>query len=113
MYIPHLDGLFDLRAQLGLFINSTPIEACYFAQKENLKMKSPENMATFCQWNLPASLLESLKKMGFEKPTPIQVSTISPALEGRDIIGTAQTGSGKTAAFSIPIMANILTKPGM
>ncbi|GBD99524.1 DEAD-box ATP-dependent RNA helicase CshA [bacterium BMS3Abin07] len=56
---------------------------------------------------LSAQVLKSLYQMGFEEPTPIQVAAIPPALNGRDIIGQAQTGTGKTAAFGIPIVQNI------
>ncbi|KAB2953116.1 DEAD/DEAH box helicase [Heliorestis acidaminivorans] len=49
--------------------------------------------------------------MGFEEPTPIQEKTIPPALEGKDLIGQAQTGTGKTAAFGIPIINKVMTRP--
>lgn len=52
-------------------------------------------------------LAESLEKMGFMTPTPVQAATIPPALEGQDILGTAQTGTGKTGAFGVPLLASI------
>ena len=62
---------------------------------------------TFTDLGLPAPLLRTLAKAGFETPTPIQDKTIKPQLEGRDIMGIAQTGSGKTAAFGLPILAGL------
>src|SRR5690348_5486999 len=53
--------------------------------------------------------------MGFTEPTPIQLQAIPPAQKGRDILGCAQTGSGKTAAFALPILQRLLEhpKPGL
>lgn len=59
---------------------------------------------TFSELNLIPDLLESIQNMKFTQPTPIQSEAIPHALEGKDIIGLAQTGSGKTAAFAIPIL---------
>lgn len=59
---------------------------------------------SFSNLNLVPELIEACKNLGFSKPTPIQAKAIPPALEGSDIIGLAQTGSGKTAAFAIPIL---------
>src|SRR5271156_2621352 len=47
--------------------------------------------------------------MGYQKPTPIQVQAIPPLMQGRDLIGIAQTGTGKTAAFALPILNKIVT----
>ena len=58
----------------------------------------------FYNFNLSDEVLNALFEMGFEQPTPIQEITIPPAMEGIDIIGQAQTGTGKTAAFGIPII---------
>ncbi|MFC5559421.1 DEAD/DEAH box helicase [Ureibacillus thermophilus] len=67
-------------------------------------------MTNFSEFNISESTLRSLKRMGFEEATPIQEGTIKYALKGRDIIGQAQTGTGKTAAFGIPIIEKIDTK---
>ena len=67
---------------------------------------------TFSDLGLPAQLTESLAKSGFVTPTPIQVQAIPHQLAGRDILGIAQTGSGKTAAFGLPILAGLLTLSG-
>ena len=68
-------------------------------------------MTTFEQFGLPAQLAASLTRMQYTSPTPIQLKAIPFALEGRDILGSAQTGSGKTAAFSIPMVAKLLNNP--
>ena len=68
-------------------------------------------MENFYTLQLPQPLLLALEKMKFDKPTPIQAQSIPAALEGRDILGSAQTGTGKTAAFSIPMIAKILNDP--
>ena len=64
-------------------------------------------MATFNELGLSPALLNAISKMGFEEATPIQTETIPVALEGRDVIGQAQTGTGKTAAFGIPMLEKI------
>lgn len=65
-------------------------------------------MDNFTQLGLPQLLLHSLERMKFSTPTPIQAQAIPVALEGRDILGSAQTGTGKTAAFAIPLVARLL-----
>jgi ATP-dependent RNA helicase DeaD len=61
-------------------------------------------VTTFADLGLSESTLEALHDVGYEKPSPIQEQAIPPMLEGRDVIGQAQTGSGKTAAFGLPIV---------
>ena len=61
----------------------------------------------FEQLGLPKNLLRVVDELGYETPSPIQVEAIPTLLEGKDIIGQAQTGTGKTAAFALPILANI------
>lgn len=65
-------------------------------------------MQDFLNIGLPDPLLASLNRMQYITPTPIQMQAIPPALAGRDILGSAQTGTGKTAAFSIPLIAGLL-----
>jgi ATP-dependent RNA helicase RhlE len=62
---------------------------------------------TFADLGLPAHLLSALTAAGFNTPTLIQARAIEPQLKGRDIMGIAQTGSGKTAAFALPILAGL------
>ncbi|HUI71151.1 MAG TPA: DEAD/DEAH box helicase [Spirochaetia bacterium] len=65
---------------------------------------------TFSDFSLSEPLCASVRRMGFDHPTPIQTAAIPPALEGRDVLASAQTGSGKTAAFLLPIMNKLLPK---
>jgi ATP-dependent RNA helicase DeaD len=70
----------------------------------------PDNAATparFTDLGLPEPLLRALADVGYESPSPIQAATIPPLLAGRDVLGQAQTGTGKTAAFALPILARI------
>lgn len=60
---------------------------------------------------LPPKLVTRLKEMGIENPTPIQKQAIPHALNGRDVMGLAQTGTGKTAAFGVPLVAQMLENP--
>src|SRR5271170_3115523 len=59
---------------------------------------------TFADLGLSQSTLHALSDVGYESPSPIQEQAIPPLLEGRDVIGQAQTGSGKTAAFGLPML---------
>ncbi len=65
----------------------------------------------FSQFHLNPKLNEALKDLGFTTPTPIQKMAIPPLMEGKDILAAAATGSGKTAAFLLPIMNDLLGKP--
>ena len=66
---------------------------------------------TFDSLGLNPQILSALKEQGYTQPTPIQAQSIPVLLEGYDLLGTAQTGTGKTAAFTIPIIQNILDAP--
>ncbi|MBI1327893.1 MAG: DEAD/DEAH box helicase [Alphaproteobacteria bacterium] len=68
-------------------------------------------MTTFDALGLPESLLKAIEKNGFNTPTPIQVQAIPPALDGRDILGSAATGTGKTAAFALPMIVHLINNP--
>jgi ATP-dependent RNA helicase RhlE len=65
----------------------------------------------FAALALHPSLLRAIKELGFTRPTPIQTEAIPPALAGRDVLASAQTGSGKTAAFLLPILNRLIEKP--
>ncbi len=65
----------------------------------------------FNSLELHPSLLRGLKELGFARPTPIQLDSIPPALAGRDVLACAMTGSGKTAAFLLPILHRLIDKP--
>ncbi|MDA4118417.1 MAG: DEAD/DEAH box helicase [Thaumarchaeota archaeon] len=64
-------------------------------------------MSTFEVMELAPPILRGIQRMGFAKPSPIQERTIGPLLKGRDVIGQAKTGSGKTVAFSLPLLQSV------
>jgi ATP-dependent RNA helicase DeaD len=68
-------------------------------------------MENFKSFNLPKSLQHCLDHLGFNKPTPVQQKAIPLALKGRDILGSAQTGTGKTGAFGIPLVVKMMENP--
>ena len=65
----------------------------------------------FGSFKLHPDLLKGVKELGFVRPTPIQSDAIPPAMAGRDVLACAMTGSGKTAAFLLPILHRLLTRP--
>ena len=67
-------------------------------QSENTKMKNFESLG------LSKKLLEAVESEGYTTPTPVQEQSIPPLLAGRDVLGVAQTGTGKTAAFALPVL---------
>ena len=72
-------------------------------------MQSTETILSFSDLALSAPLLQAIREIGYETPSPIQAASIPPLLEGHDLVGQAQTGTGKTAAFALPILNNIDT----
>ncbi|MDR3592243.1 MAG: DEAD/DEAH box helicase [Negativicutes bacterium] len=70
-------------------------------------MKTTSTSGFFGELELSKKILSAIAEMGFEEPSPIQAQTIPVLMEGHDVIGQAQTGTGKTAAFGIPIMEHI------
>src|SRR4051795_10094991 len=64
-------------------------------------------MTTFAELGLSEPLLQALNEVGYQTPSPIQEQAIPPLLEGRDVIGQAQTGTGKTAAFGLPLLESV------
>src|SRR5437773_12149783 len=65
----------------------------------------------FSSFGLHPDLLRGIKELGLTRPTPIQKDAIPPALQGRDVLACAMTGSGKTAAFLLPILHRLMAKP--
>src|SRR6478735_8426563 len=63
-----------------------------------------ENTVKFADLGIDGRVLAALQDVGYEKPSPIQAATIPLLLEGRDVVGLAQTGTGKTAAFAVPAL---------
>jgi len=70
-------------------------------------MSKPELVSSFQSLGLPSELIQALEDVGYETPSPIQLGAIPPLLEGKDLLGHAPTGTGKTAAFALPLLANI------
>ncbi|MGI9090669.1 MAG: DEAD/DEAH box helicase [Gemmatimonadaceae bacterium] len=66
---------------------------------------------SFSSLKLHPNLLKGIKELGFARPTPIQLDAIPPAMEGRDVLACAATGSGKTAAFLLPILHQLIDRP--
>ncbi|CAG9001320.1 MAG: ATP-dependent RNA helicase DeaD [Candidatus Celerinatantimonas neptuna] len=66
-----------------------------------------DNCSGFAQFALPLEILKAVDELGYTEPSPIQAQTIPLLLEGHDVLGMAQTGTGKTAAFSLPLIARI------
>ena len=76
--------------------------------QENLVESETDDIG-FDSLNLPAALVKAVEAVGYETPSPIQAQTIPLLLSGKDVLGHAPTGTGKTAAFSLPLLANIDT----
>lgn len=71
------------------------------------KTDTPPGLSRFKDLNLSAPLMQALDEIGYEMPTPIQIQAIPPLLQGLDILGHAPTGTGKTAAFALPLLSNL------
>ncbi|SZF04438.1 unnamed protein product [Blumeria hordei] len=113
---PHPDDL-DLEEESSNENDENSEEAArrkaFFAPEEvptNGAKTAPETM-TFQSMSLSRPILRGLSAVGFTKPTPIQAKAIPVALLGKDIVGGAVTGSGKTAAFIVPILERLLYRP--
>ncbi|UYA61485.1 ATP-dependent RNA helicase SrmB [Pectobacterium sp. F1-1] len=68
-------------------------------------------VTNFSELDLDESLLDALRDMGYERPTAIQAAAIPPAMEGRDVLGSAPTGTGKTAAYLLPVLQHLIDFP--
>src|SRR5699024_12831834 len=66
---------------------------------------------TFQELNLSKPILRAVARAGYEKPSPIQAGAIPPVLNGQDLMGCAQTGTGKTAAFALPMLDLLSARP--
>ncbi len=77
-----------------------------------MSSSNPEPANGFSKFNFSSSIHRGIAAAGFVEPRPIQSQTIPAALEGRDVLGLAQTGTGKTAAFALPILERLAAKPG-
>lgn len=83
----------------------------FFAPEEENQPKKKGEMSSFQEMSLSRPILRGLTSVGFTKPTPIQAKTIPISLMGKDVVGGAVTGSGKTAAFVVPILERLLYRP--
>uniref|UniRef100_J3MQG5 RNA helicase n=1 Tax=Oryza brachyantha TaxID=4533 RepID=J3MQG5_ORYBR len=86
------------------------------AYRKNLELKVhgkdvPKPIKTWVQSGLTSKLLDTIKKLGFEKPMPIQAQALPIIMSGRDCIGIAKTGSGKTLAFVLPMLRHVKDQP--
>src|SRR5690349_23972336 len=68
---------------------------------------TPPDDQTFADLGLTGPVLSAVASVGYEAPSPIQAATIPPLLAGRDVVGLAQTGTGKTAAFALPVLSQL------
>jgi len=71
---------------------------------------SKSGLLEFGQLSLPEPIERAIADIGYERPSPIQAESIPVLLDGRDLLGQAQTGTGKTAAFALPLLSNLDTK---
>ena len=81
-------------------------------ESEQMNSPSVEQAAGFDVFNLDPALNKALRKAGYNEPRPIQMEAIPSVLAGRDVLGLAQTGTGKTAAFGLPLLQRLLENPG-
>ena len=79
--------------------------------ESELDVSKEQYPTSFRELNVIDPICDACDKLNFTKPTPIQAKAIPEALAGRDVIGLAQTGSGKTAAFCIPILQGLWDNP--
>src|SRR5688500_7076440 len=75
------------------------------------RFEPKDSRVPFTSLKLHPNLLKGIKELGFVRPTPIQADAVPPALAGRDVLACAMTGSGKTAAFLLPIVHRLIDKP--
>lgn len=106
----------------NFYIIHDEISALTKVQKDELRHKlglkvsgpqAPAPVCSFAHFNFDEALMKAIRKSEFVSPTPIQAQAIPAALSGRDIIGIAKTGSGKTAAFLWPLIVHILDQPNL
>jgi ATP-dependent RNA helicase RhlE len=81
------------------------------SQTETAQPAVEERTLTFAELGLAGPILDTITAAGYERPTPIQTQAIPVVLKGRDVMGLAQTGTGKTAAFALPILHRLLGGP--
>lgn len=111
--VPHPDD--EVSSDSGTSDQETPEEAAkkaaFFAPEDDSDMRKSDTAVSFQNINLSRPILRGLANVGFSTPTLIQQKTIPVALLGKDVVGGAVTGSGKTAAFIVPILERLLFRP--
>lgn len=90
---------------------SCPIAAALVADRPGEAFSKGKHLTDFSKLNLAAPLVRALAVEGYETPTPIQSEAIPHVLQGRDLLGLAATGTGKTAAFALPILNRLISDP--
>ena len=99
--------MFRVVAWLGPAVVRLPIATDQARNEYRCAVNTSDDTSGFAELGLRQELLGVLASLGYEEPTPIQRETIPPLLEGRDLVGQAATGTGKTAAFALPILQRI------
>lgn len=111
-YMPFRKSFYTEVSELA---RMTPEEVeAYRTELEGIRVKGkgcPKPIRTWAHCGISKKELDILKKLGFEKPTPIQAQAIPAIMSGRDLIGIAKTGSGKTLAFILPMFRHVLDQP--
>lgn len=103
-------GLIDYILHSGVIRVETAVLTAY---RQRLYMNTTENILTFEDFGLRAELMQSINYAGFKQPSPIQAMVIPVIMEGRDVVGQAHTGTGKTAAFGLPTLNKMDLKGGI
>ena len=112
-FVPHdesVEALFNSRISTGINFEAHQKVDC-FVSCDNPDAAKPAPIKTFAECNLRRILNENIDKSGYQKPTPVQQYSIPIMMAGHDLMSCAQTGSGKTAAFLLPILHNLLEDP--
>jgi len=108
--VPHPDDIASDGESEAEDAEETAKRLAFFAPEDEL-VYNPDPLASFQNMNLSRPILRGLANVGFTTPTLIQHKAIPVALLGKDVVGGAQTGSGKTAAFVVPILERLLYRP--
>ncbi|OZC69070.1 ATP-dependent RNA helicase [Rhodococcus sp. 06-462-5] len=87
--------------------NSTPQESASAPVRASESSSATGDDITFADLGIDERVLKALRDVGYETPSPIQAATIPPLMAGNDVVGLAQTGTGKTAAFAVPILSRL------
>lgn len=91
----------------SFFIRSVHLATCRTGHFFLGPLMSTETLSQFKELGLAPHVLKAIDDVGYETPSPIQAASIPPLLEGRDLVGQAQTGTGKTAAFALPLLSRL------